>query len=176
MIVFNSSLEDVSSRLYNLVNILYPKGMPLIPIMTSNTTPSGNVTYSSIYSSEYDGWRAFNGFDDSYGYSPSSRDKFGTAYVQYEFDSPKIAKAVDAQYNLASTSTTSVTFTYKLEGSNNGSDFVPLVNSIAMVNSQLSKRNIDNNTAYKYYRFVYVSNSDSTITRGSGVKFQLYGY
>jgi len=35
--------------------------VPLIPAMTSNTTPSGSVTASGVYTSGYEAWRAFDG-------------------------------------------------------------------------------------------------------------------
>jgi hypothetical protein len=38
---------------------------PLIPAMTSNTTPSGSVTRSGIYSSSYEAWKAFDGTTNS---------------------------------------------------------------------------------------------------------------
>jgi hypothetical protein len=35
-------------------------GGPLVPAMTSNTSPSGIVTRSGVYSSSYEGWKAFD--------------------------------------------------------------------------------------------------------------------
>lgn len=148
----------------------------LIPNMTSNITPSGIVTCSSVYSNEYDSWKAFDGISSAngVGYAPSSTDKFGTAYVQYEFKEPKKAKTVGCSFRATSNST----YVYKLQASNDGKEFETLVESMEMKTptpTSFSYYGINVDKAYKYYRFIYVSNSANDITTGGGVKFQLYG-
>ena len=146
----------------------------LVPPMTSNTAPIGNVTYSTIYSATYDGWRAFDGSISAAGYAPKSGDKFGSAYVQYEFENPTIAKVVGCLYREGY----SKTFVYKLQASNDGKEFETIVDSMEMKTptpKSYSYYETNSDKAYKYYRFVYVSNSENDISTGNGVKFQLYG-
>lgn len=144
----------------------------LIPPMTSNTAPIGNVTYSSIFSTTYDGWRAFDcGGISTNGYAPANSDKFGSAYVQYEFEKPVMAKVVGGSYKSGDT-----TCYYKLQASNNGETFDTIVESIKMIgNANMTYYNTVSDKAYKYYRFIYVSNTANDIIKGSGAKFQLYG-
>jgi hypothetical protein len=144
----------------------------LIPPMTSNTAPIGNVTYSSIFSTTYDGWRAFDcGGISTNGYAPANSDKFGSAYVQYEFEKPVMAKVVGGSYKSGDT-----TCYYKLQASNNGETFDTIVESIEMIgNANMTYYNTVSDKAYKYYRFIYVSNTANDIIKGSGAKFQLYG-
>ncbi len=52
--------DMVSIRKFKL---LEPKD--LIPVMTSNTTPTGTAAASSVYSSSYPAWLAFDGDDES---------------------------------------------------------------------------------------------------------------
>lgn len=52
--------DMVSIRKFKL---LEPKD--LVPVMTSNSTPSGLAEASSIYSSSYEAWRAFDGDNES---------------------------------------------------------------------------------------------------------------
>jgi len=58
-----------------------------VPIMTSNTSPSGTASASSIYSSPYDAWRAF---DNDAGWTCwVSRIGGIPAWISYEFTEPK---------------------------------------------------------------------------------------
>lgn len=146
----------------------------LVPPMTSNTAPIGEASASSIINSNYGAWKAFDGSISTGGFEPSSTDTFGNAYVQYEFENPTIVKAVGGLCK----DDTSKTFIYKLQASNNGTEFETLVDSIEMKTptpTSFSYYAVNNDKAYKYYRFVYVSNSSSDIGQGSGAKFQLYG-
>ena len=144
----------------------------LIPTMTSNTTPSGEASASSEYSENYMAYCAFNEFVA--GYAPSASDKFGSAYVQYAFDSPTVVKCITGKY-LGPGTNDSMTYVYKVQASNNGTNFVTLVDSINMPEMHKVTINTNSDVPYKYYRFIYLSNSVNNIVHGSGVKFQLYG-
>lgn len=59
----------------------------LIPIMSSNTSPSGIANANSEFSIDYQAWKAFNGIVQSSDYW------FGGStgkYIDYQFDKPKI--------------------------------------------------------------------------------------
>lgn len=61
----------------------------LIPIMTSNDSPLGHATASSIWASRHQPFNLFNGIkDDAYGWATSQTKPFG--WVAYEFDSPVV--------------------------------------------------------------------------------------
>lgn len=144
-----------------------------VPIMTSNTAPLGECTASSSYSSNYYPFRAFEGLANSTtGWNPADNDKFGSAYVQYEFEKPVKVGLVGALYK-----DTSRTFTYKVMASNDGVEFTPIIDSMeikpSLTDFALYETNADK--AYKYYRFVYMSNSANAIGTGNGAKFQMYG-
>jgi hypothetical protein len=58
-----------------------------VPVMTSNTSPSGIASASSIYSSPYDAWKAF---DNDVGWTCwVSRIGGIPAWISYEFTEPK---------------------------------------------------------------------------------------
>lgn len=64
----------------------------LIPLMTSNTTPSGTVSYSSQFGTDYAGYMAFNRQQANIsmmtgGWLPSNSDT--VPYLQYTWDSPQ---------------------------------------------------------------------------------------
>ena len=64
----------------------------LIPLMTSDTTPSGTVSYSSQFGSSYAGYMAFNQVQADIsmmtgGWLPSDSDS--APYLQYAWTSPK---------------------------------------------------------------------------------------
>ena len=64
-----------------------------VPIMTSNTTPSGTCSGSTVHSATYDYWKAFDGSADS-NWS-SSNGNTTNQYLRYVFDySVTIYKAV----------------------------------------------------------------------------------
>ncbi len=70
----------------NAVNYLarstsFTKSEALVPTMTSNTTPSGVVSASTIYSSSYDAYKAFDG-DNSTSWSSTEAVN---AILSYEF-------------------------------------------------------------------------------------------
>lgn len=60
----------------------------LVPKMTSNTDPSGEVFASSIYGGSYDSWHVFN---ESAGQWASSTAKI-SQWLAYDFESPAVVK------------------------------------------------------------------------------------
>ncbi|WP_063563073.1 hypothetical protein [Paenibacillus sp. O199] len=55
-----------------------------IPVMTSDTVPSGKAFAKSFYNASYAPWKAFNGIDDVEGYASLSGSG-GIGYLGYEF-------------------------------------------------------------------------------------------
>lgn len=145
-----------------------------VPIMTSNIAPLGKCSCSSCYSANYDAFRAFEGLENSTtGWNPADSDKFGSAYVQYEFVKPVKVETVGALYK----DTSGRTFTYKVMASNDGVEFTTIIESMTIKSSltDFAMYETSADKAYKFYRFVYMSNSANAIGTGNGAKFQLYG-
>ena len=131
----------------------FAEGTPLIPKMTSNTTPSGIASASSS-NSPYTPYKAFG---KNY---PSSSDMWMpnlsdfSPWIQYEFDTPQIVKKVGVYQSVISNAKDRALKTYELLGSNDGTTFDSLGYGGAL-QAELGdyKLNIFNNTkSYKIYR------------------------
>ena len=140
-----------------------------VPTMTSATNPSGVVTQSSNYSG-YDGYKAFN--SDADGWLPNG-GSFGSEWVAYQFTaSMKLYKI--KMYQLAADGT-SFTVTYKVQGSNNGSTWSDIKDSIVVNTNTDTYTLVNPSTNYKYYRSIMMASSIGGTTGGMGLKLQFYG-
>ena len=144
----------------------------IVPVMTSYTTPSGTVIYSSenTSSSRY-AWKAFDRVKEYYSGAPDKwvATSATNQYIGYTFTSPTVVKRV---YLLPDTDgSKSCAKDIKIEGSNDGSTWETL--DTRTLEDQSAPTDIyfmiDNDTAYTSYR-VYVSNMYSTT---SGVSIAL---
>ena len=141
-------------------NKLYRLGPDdVVPIMTSNTAPSGTASASSIYSASYDAWKAFN-----HTVGTSGADCWltvngtNTGWLKYDFGAgvTKIAKqfAITTRCGSANVATPRE-FTFY--GSNDDSTWIGLLSVYGMTDWatwQGFKRVFDisnNSTAYRYY-------------------------
>lgn len=134
-----------------------------VPTMTSNTTPSGKVTFSSIFDSNYDGWKAFNK-NESDSWNTLAGDNTNT-WIQYEFP---LANVVSS-YSLLPLSTTSANLnqmpnTWRFEGSNDGSnwDVLDSKSGVVWTSKNYKTYPINNNNFYKFYRLFVISNNGHT--------------
>lgn len=114
----------------------------VIPTMTSETAPSGEVTASSQSSSTYAGWRAFDDASGSWQAAAST-----TGWIAYEFASAKTIKAYSIAPYSASTCPTEWTF----DGWN-GSGWVNLDSRAVSAFSGKIVFECSNATAYIKYR------------------------
>ena len=140
---------------------------PLVPTMTSNTTPSGYVaSASSIYGSGYEAYKAFDNNASTFWNASGSSD-----YIQIEFPT-----AVVIKYVRALVQDSNKIGTYKIQASNDGfsSDVHDLTDTLSMTSVNVETF-LNNDVAYKYYRFNQLS-----ITGGSTscalVSLQFYGH
>ncbi|WP_144787022.1 hypothetical protein [Lysinibacillus fusiformis] len=131
-----------------------------VPTMTSNTVPSGKVAFSSIYDSNYDGWKAFNK-NESDSWNTLVGDNTNT-WIQYEFP---LANVVSS-YSLLPLSTSSSNLnqmpnTWRFQGSNNGSDWDVLDSKSGVVWTSKTYKTypINNNNFYNFYRLFILSNN-----------------
>lgn len=140
-------------------------GETAIPTMTSNTFPYGRAFASSIYSTTYDAWKAFNNIDDSEGYM-SANGSGGIGYLGYEFVNP----IVIGKYALRSMNHTSSSLLNRMpkdwnfEGSNDGISWIILDTQVnqSWTNINTNKEFILDESKinlYKMYRLNWTSNS-----------------
>ena len=148
---------------------LYSNGNPnLIPVMTSNTSPSGVAASSSSYSSEYAPWKAFDGNNNSGTASRwiSSASSYMPQWIYYKFN-----QAVNAKYYYILPETGGCADrapkNFQLQGSNNGSSWTTLDTrsniNLSLYDSAGITFSINQPGSYTYYR-LYV-----TATNGSSV-------
>lgn len=139
-------------------------GVGLVPVMTSYTTPVGEVIASSDYGVNYEGWKAFDGTNtgpqDAW---VSNNGKYANEWLGYHFTSPVIVGGVYIQNRNVTSSSIHAMKTGKLQGSNDGGTWVDiqnLTNSSTDANAETFIP-ISNTIAYSYYR-VYVLTVNST--------------
>ena len=160
----NNSLQTIDSRIQWFIDNGYlpdPNLIPLIPTMTSNTSPSGVASASSIYGTNYEAFRAFDGNDSTFW--SGEQNLTSGQWLQYQFANAVIAKKITINnYNASS---------FTLQGSNDGSNFDTLTSG-TLSNNTTSSFNFNNTTAYKYYK---LSNLGTTSTNVAINTIQLYG-
>ena len=148
-----------------------------VPVMTSNTTPEGEV-FANRFLSGYEPWKAFNGQRNTSdaGWYPAAS---GTAiakddYCGYHFSNPTKIKGV---YVGMHTSGAIPNLKFKIQGSNNKTSWVDLTDEITFIlgsgNTWFScYENIDNNDTFTSYRLIFTENAASS--SGYGLKIQFY--
>ena len=130
-----------------------------IPIMTSDTTPSGIARCDSYYNG-YPAYKAFTGLDNTAGWFPAT---VGAHWISYEFVNPKVITACAFKNNhFEGTS-------FILQGSNNDTDYVDL-GTVTVEPSSLTYASFNNDKAYKYYKLYF----ENATINGNGYKLQLY--
>lgn len=115
-----------------------------VPTMTSNTAPYGEVVKTDIYGSNVDGYMAFDGNDSTYWYGNG-----GTAKkIGYHFTTPICVKRI--YIKPAVSGTTSRVKTYKVQGSNDGTNWVDIYSG-AFSSVDAQEVEIENSAYYMYY-------------------------
>ena len=161
----------------------------LIPVMTSNTTPSGVASSNSILKEASSPWKAFNGNnnggnDDNVFHSAnqSLNDNSKYVYLRYEFPSQRIAtKAI--WYGRGSSYTSTYIQTpkeYKFQASNDGATWYDLTDILTNNNNtkgysyevQFTK----NLGKYKYYQMYIISSNDPNYNSLALDELELYGF
>lgn len=136
----------------------------LVPVMTSNTEPSGVVEYSSLWTSSgnYKGYYAFDNDDSTYWASSTNS---ANQWISYEFPEKKLVKQIfiDAGNQGSSGDT------YKLQYYN-GTEWVDLFDYRTYGNGVSETYSFGNNVYAKKYRVIFGGSSTHN-TR----TIQLYG-
>lgn len=123
-------------------------GVGLVPAMTSTTTPSGEVIYSSYRGSGFESYKAFDGNETTiwqcYGIQAPQ-------YIGYKFTDPVKVRKVDYRINGGRNTAG------KFQGSNDGTNWTDLTEEISFNQSTTGwysfplTKNIDNYTYYRIY-------------------------
>ena len=141
-----------------------------IPVMSSNTTPSG-VASSSSMSDGFPAYQAFTGLSSN-GWKPGS-DTLGNAYVQYEFANPIVPSKISVA-NIKSAN--DLTFTYKVIASADLQTWDTLIESIkTTAMGVFFDTEVSTTKSYKYFRLVILATSGANVYSGNGHKMQIYG-
>ena len=183
----NSSLGDISNvgnTTYNSVEKILQyyidngylpdlQSMALIPVMTSNTTPSGVASAISELSITPAYYAFRNLYDDTTNTECwQANDSKGTSHsnlwLMYKFPEAVTVKKFRIYYVY----TTAVN--YKIQGSNDGNTFVDL----GTFTTIRGEEQIQNTNAYLYYRLLITTQttSSSKVNGGCVRDLQLYGY
>ena len=141
----------------------FAKANPLVPTMTSNTTPSGVCSGSGVYQT-YDYYKAFNGGSSSADQWIAGSTVSAGQYLKYEFPSAKLIERVVA---LIRNQDLGYSWSIAVEGSNDDVTYTEIgSDSWSATSSDLSGHLIDvstnNPTSYKYVRFRLVSSTHTT--------------
>lgn len=174
----NSTYDSIADFLQYCVDNGYLPDInivSLIPIMTSNTKPSGVASASSVYSDSY-AYKAFNGVINNSVSNCWCGEKAETAqWLMYKFDTAKTVKKIEMCAVANGSYVRCKNFIF--QGSNDGSSFVDLLTDIYPNDSSLTKHvyTLSNNKAYKYYR-VYIKDAYSGSIASCGLSYlQMYG-
>ena len=114
-----------------------------VPTMTSNTAPSGEVIFSSVYSSSYPAYYAFDGNNSTFWSSQSS----GNQYVGYKFTHAVKVNTLFIYPNLSA----GTTYEFELQGSNDGSVYTP-IDTFEVDGLTPTYVSINNDDSYMYYK------------------------
>ena len=135
------------------------------PVMTSDTTPSGEVIKSSQHDSSYAAWRAFRQVIDSTGWVSVNTGM--PQWIGYHFTQPvTIIKLVTNNRNYNGTpAQISAPTKFYLQGSGDGTNWedIQYCEASNLAYAAENEYTIANNSSYSYYR-LYITEST-----GSGV-------
>ena len=146
-------------------------GEGLVPTMTSDTTPSGVCSASSVYSSSYPAWKVF---DKDLNVS-SSWVSNGTTnqWVKYRFPTEQCVKSVSIYTDFASGGNSAIK-NFRVEGSNDDSEFTTIYTGIYLNQSGNQSFSFNNNESYLYYRLYILDRYATTSTTIQFVELQYY--
>jgi len=146
------------------------KSNALVPVMTSDTTPSGEAFASSIYSDSYNAYKAFDGISStSAGNAWQGVTNENNSWIAYDFTTPKkIGKVIGS---FRTYQVTSGKRTVKIQGSNNRTTWedetleieitgLSTASSYALKDFEIT--NFISNTAYRYHRLQFVGIATSS--------------
>lgn len=122
--------------------------IPLVPKMTSNTTPSGTAFEGPEQAGNYYAYLAFDNDSSTFNHSSNSSEPIG--WLGYEFPSAVVVNKAEITFVNSDRKPTTI----KVQGSNTGNsnDYTDLA-TVTSVTQTINTIEFQNTTAYKYYRF-----------------------
>ena len=133
-----------------------------VPTMTSNTAPSGVVTWSSSSETLYDGWKAF---DDDFGTHWADNTTSLPSSLTYQFPEDKVINKYTLRLDSGLMGRALKDWT--LRGSND--DFIAddnvldtVINETAWTTGETKTFEFNNSTAYESYRIVVTAGNGET--------------
>ena len=135
-------------------NSLQDSYIPLVPTMTSNTTPSGECFASSVYTTS--GFEEYRAFDNNTSTRWNGDNSLSTAYIGYEFTHPVCVNKVT--FHPYYSNAGAYAKDYIVQGSNDGfvNDVHDLYSGTHPNSDTTSSVTFNNNNEYLYYR-LYLS-------------------
>lgn len=131
-----------------------------IPIMTSNTSPSGIASASSVYSIDFLPWKAFNGTAVNNLDAWVSANNQAESHIQYEFPNEIIIGKYSVQsYNVVGSSMYDPK-DWRFEGFNEGTsswDVLDIQTGQSFTQAQTKEYEIPNRIRRKKHRLVILS-------------------
>lgn len=138
-----------------------------VPVMTSNTTPEGEVVYSTDLGGTYAIYKAFDGNTSTAG-NVANADN---CYFGYHFTSPvRVIKAVITGVDVNQ----STGATWQVKGGNDGTTWSDALFTKNVVNGTNETFVFGNTTAYSYY-IIYQPSKSGTNTGIGASELQFYG-
>lgn len=134
--------------------------IPTVPILTSNTSdPSVTIEVSSLYGTNYDGWKAFDGLSagDTRRWIASNP---APSHLTVKYREPKVIKHYSV---LSNTHTPSAPKDWQIHGSNDGLEWFLLdsrTNETGLTTEKFYS--FDNNAYYSMYRIYITANNGHT--------------
>ena len=168
----STAMSYIGLNNYAANTLLGEYNPPLIPIMTSATTPSGSVSSSST-ASGYDAYKSFDG-NTSTGWL--AQGSTTPAWVAYQFETPKVVRKVGV-CPITWSGLDSYSQTQKIQAYD-GTDWIDLTEVFTWYPYKSSGNpwtyiTIDNDTAYSAYRF-YVTSVTGSANPSGGSKIQFF--
>jgi hypothetical protein len=128
-----------------------------VPTMTSNTTPEGVASASSIYSSSYDAFKAFDKDTNTYWYTAGPAPQ----WIQYQFIKPVFVHTVTLTGHGSAGSGSNLT-SIIIQVSNDGNTFTDVATFNQEFTSTPTTLYIAKQGYYKYWRVKVNSNVNSS--------------
>jgi hypothetical protein len=157
----------------NVDGVIPPSGLvSFVPKMTSNNSPYGVASSSSLYA-DTDGYRAWRAFDKTDTGWLHARSSVVGSWIRYGMDIPKVLKAYAIQVGTATS--TDAPQGWRVEGSNdNGTTWETIDTRTGQSWSSMQKRiyaTPNNEKAFKDHRVIITANGGGAYARVSEVDF-----
>jgi hypothetical protein len=139
----------------------------VVPVLTSDSDSGYVVTASSFFNDTHRPYKAFNRQTDVNSKWLTVSGGAAGAWLKIELPAAAIANA----FTVASPNegyTGRMPSSFKIQASNNDSSWVDLlsVSSLSWSGNERKSWNVDNSTAYKFYKLLFVANSESLAAIG----------